>query len=448
MIAVALAAALAAPATLPREETFRLAQAAEVAATLHLRCDACDWGRRGQEAAALVLEVDGGYGQHLVLARGSGEYRVALGPLAAGEHVLRVALDARASAQRAREVSVEGVVVQPMPPGSPEETALAHAPVLYLRPDTLPRFTDLPLLAWYETDHLADGGVELRYSVVFSNEDGGTPPDRLLATWGRLTDIEFVYGVELDAAGRVRAERYQAEGHELRPFAGRHQGRHPLLWVTTANNMLSEGGAGTLRVAPAPVAFALKDVSREAVMDAHPWTWRVSAAEARREGRVRAAAALGSKRILDPRRYLYLEACAEAPEAALAFAAGLRGAGGAARWVWSDGGALAWRVARSADHFPNGCFRAAVPLPAGRGADDLVGLRFRSHLRARRQGEPAPPPGAGNARLLRINRITLLGADDLPGPPLFSWVGDLSMTAEGPPVEVPVPGPGALQGSE
>ena len=41
-------------------------------------------------------------------------------------------------------------------------------------------------------------GTRLRYSVVFSNEDGGTPADRLLATWGRLTDIEYVYGVELD----------------------------------------------------------------------------------------------------------------------------------------------------------------------------------------------------------------------------------------------------------
>ena len=44
-------------------------------------------------------------------------------------------------------------------------------------------------------------GERLRYSVVFSNEDGGTPSDRLMATWGRLTDIEYVYAVERDTDG-------------------------------------------------------------------------------------------------------------------------------------------------------------------------------------------------------------------------------------------------------
>ena len=48
---------------------------------------------------------------------------------------------------------------------------LARAPILEARPDTLGRFSDVPLVAWLEQDALSGGGRRLRYSVVFSNED-------------------------------------------------------------------------------------------------------------------------------------------------------------------------------------------------------------------------------------------------------------------------------------
>jgi hypothetical protein len=274
--------------------------------------------------------------------------------------------------------------------------------------------------------------------VVFSNEDGGTPPDRLMATWGRVTDIEYVYGVELDAAGAVRREEFQGRDHAILEFAGRHEGRHPLLWVATANNMLDASGPPAPRVAPAPLPVDLSGTSREALMDAHPWTYRVSAAEVRREGRVKEGARPGSKRIPDPRRFVYLEACADMTDAALAFAVAVRTPGGGLRWTWSHGGALAWHIARNPDHFPNGCFRGAVALPAGNGPHDLAALRFRSFPRARRQGEPASP-GAGRARLLRVNRVFMLRADDTPGPSLFQWSGELPLRPEGPAQELAIP---------
>ena len=51
--------------------------------------------------------------------------------------------------------------------------------------------------------------------MIFTNEDGGTATDRLMATWGRTTDIEFVYGVDVDGAGTVVAEEFQGPGHEV-----------------------------------------------------------------------------------------------------------------------------------------------------------------------------------------------------------------------------------------
>ncbi len=128
---------------------------------------------------------------------------------------------------------------------------------------------------------------------MFSHEDGGTPLDRLMATWGRATDIELVYAVELDAAGRVRRAEYQGKDHVTTPFAGRREGSHPVLYVVTKNNMVSDRGKATPRVALVPVPFSLDGVSREAVMDAHPWTHQVSAVEVRREGLVRDGATAG-----------------------------------------------------------------------------------------------------------------------------------------------------------
>ena len=96
------------------------------------------------------------------------------------------------------------------------------APIIYARPNTVGKFTDLPLLMWYEIVPTARGR-QYRYSVIFSNEDGGTQTDRLMATWGRTTDIEFVYGVEVDGGGRILAEEFQGPGHEVPAFKGQHE---------------------------------------------------------------------------------------------------------------------------------------------------------------------------------------------------------------------------------
>ena len=443
MIAPAALAALLSVTTQPgkplllRAEGVRLERPAEVVAELRARCARCDWQKKGREAAVLRLTLDGKYAQHLVLARGSGAYRVALGRLEAGGHTMKVELDAGLSCHGVGEVHVDAVRFEPAAAGSAEEQALAHAPYVYLRADTLPQFTDLPLVMWYETDPLPSGR-RLRYSVIFSNEDGGTPPDRLMATWGRVTDIEYVYGVELDAQGQVVREEYQGKDHTLPAFAGRREGARPLLWVTTRNNMVGESGETTYRVSPAPVPFDLTGVSREAVMDANPWTYQVSAAEVAREGRVRKGARPGSKRIEDPRRFVYVEACADTANATLAFAVGAR-RGSGIEWTWSDAGSLKWRIYRSRDNGDNGCFRGAVKLPAGDAP--FEGLRFRAFTRPLRDGEAPIPPDSVKATLLGVNRVFRLQRDGTPGPSLMSWGERIGLPPDGEPVQIDRPRP-------
>ena len=439
--AVLVLAAAAAPAQTLRVETFDLKAPAEVQAVVTARCDGCDWGRRGREAAVLTVTVDGRESQDLVLVRGAerAEYAITVGPAARGRHRVSVTLDREATAPVARDVVVESVRIVVIPEDDPRYVAAAYAPVLYERPDAQAAFSDLPLLLWYEVDALPSGR-RIRYSVVFSNEDGGTPADRLMATWGRLTDIEYVYGVELDAAGRVVSELIQGDEHRIVPFRGRRLGRHPLLWVITQNNMVGESGVGRRRVAPAPFPFDLSSVSCEAVMDAQPWTYRVSSEEAHREGRVREDAVPGSKMVPDPRRFVYLEACAALKDADLTFAVATRAGDGRIAWHESNGDEPRYRIRRTTSEFPNGCFRGAVALPAGTRDADIAGVRFRAYTRTPEEGENPLPPGVATARLTRVNRLFRLAEDYSLGRTLLAWTGDLPIDVDGPPAEVPVSG--------
>jgi hypothetical protein len=423
-----------APGTDLRTETFRLAAESEVVATLTASCAGCSWAAPGREGAVLLLSVDGRYSQHLILSRGEGpaRYDVVLGALERGDHRLTVTLDRAATPAGAQAASVLSIETRARTPGTSEHVALAHSPRLYARPDTIGRFSDLPLLMWYESE-TTPRGTRLRYSVVFSNEDGGTPADRLMATWGRVTDIEYVYGVELDQGGRILAAEYQGPEHRILPFRGRRDGQHPRLWVVTENNMVSDHGATGERYAPAPVPFTLDEVSREVVMDAYPWTYRVSDEEALREGRIDEAAAPGSGRIPDPRRFLYLEACGDLEGAMLAFDVAVQ-TGAGTTWVASDGALARARIARS------GCFRGAVALPPGAGGARIEALRFRAYTRPAREAEPPGPKGAGTARITRVNRLFRLGPDHVPGPSLFRWEGEAVLAPEGPPFELALPG--------
>ena len=441
---IALIASLAGLMVL-RDEPFRVDEPAEVVAEIRAGCDGCDWGKKRREAAVLELRIDGRYSQHLVLTRdGESDYRVALGRWARGTHRLVITLDRRSAKQVGRAM-VSKVTVFPTLVDSPEGRALAHAPLLEARPGSVGRFSDLPLLMWVETEPLEGGGTRLRYSVVFSNEDGGTPPDRLMATWGRLTDIEFVYGVDLDAAGRMVGEQYQGPEHRLLAFTGAHEDDHPVLYVATDNNMVRDRGKATLRLAPAPMAFDLRDRSREAVMDAAPWTYAVSAREVRREGRVDEHARPGSKKVPDPRRFATLEACAESRDTTVSFSLAVR-AKDATRWFDADGGLPSFRIARRPTEFPNGCFRGAVALPPRTTAGDVVGLRFRAWTRNAGKGEPPLAKGSGRAVLTRVNALFFLAENDVPGPSFFSWRGEQALLPEGAPFELSIPAVNDLNG--
>ena len=393
----------------------------EVIVTVRAGCAACSWLEAGREAAALRVLVNGKYSQHILLVRGEqpSEYRISLGTQMPGRHRLTIERDPALSAQGAGRVSIDIPKIAYIVKGrSTDFTAQSMAPILYARANTVGRFTDVPLLMWYEMAPTSRGW-QFRYSVIFSNEDGGTATDRLMATWGRTTDIEFVYGVEVDEQDRILAEEFQGPGHEVPPFKGRHEGTHPLLWVSTDNNMVSESGSTTIRYALAAERFDLTDQSREVVMDRHPWTYTVTAQEMVREGKIADDAAPGSGKIPDLHRYVHVEACTQLENAAVAFSVRATDASGTPRWFDSDRGVSEFRIVRS------DCFRGAVPLPANAGRPDAI--RFRAYSRPQKDR----PPAAGSVTLTRVNTVFTLGDQYQPSPSLFSWRGSVPLTLDG-----------------
>src|SRR2546421_12361060 len=99
----------------------------------------------------------------------------------------------------------------------------------------------------------------------------------------------------------------------------------------------------------------------------------------------------GSGRIPYLKRFVHVEACAELQNAAVAFSVHATDPSGVARWFDSDRGLPEFRIVRT------GCFRGAVPLPAGTNQPDAV--RFKAY--------PAPPPRQGEPARKETPSVTL-----------------------------------------
>ena len=383
--------------------TFEAPGDQEVTLEVEARSPGASWARKGSEAAALVVTVDGAYNQDVLLWAGEGfyRYRVLLGRLPQGTHKVSVALNEARSAAGARRAEVKSLhILIPVAfatPGAGEHAfAIAHAPVLYARPNTIDHFTDIPLLMYYEILHEGADTV-FRYTVVFTNEDGGTQTAALFARWGRGTDIEWVYELRT-RGGKVVAETFQGVQHETKNFNGqRTGGEHPLLAVASDNNNFSDLACSAVRFAPHPVAARLEAATRESMMDASPATYRAMTEELQREGRISDTPS-DINTVADPREYLYVEAASEQTGAAIAFDVKLKGR---ADMFKSDMGEPRLRIERS------GYYRTAIRLPKGFATDSVESITARCHP------HPANASG-GTCSNIKLVRVLILKSDFTP----------------------------------
>jgi hypothetical protein len=350
-----------------------LSRDTEVGLEIEARSPGASWARTGAEASAITIEVDGEYSQDLLLWAGDCPfiYRVMLGRLAAGKHQISLRDNPLRSARGAQGASILTLRVLPLEKNShhtcDDLLALANSPVLYQRPNTIDRFSDLPLLMYYEIKHLSPEEILVRYTTIFSNEDGGTQTAALMARWGRAADIEWVYEFRA-RSGQIIEENFQSVSHETKPFKGKHiNGNHPVLSVVSDNNNFSDEARSSVRFALLPVAADLNHATRESVLDANPTIYRVIAEELAREGKLNSDST-DPNSISDPRNYVYVDLHAIQNDTAISVEISASSAS-----PKSDLGDPKLRIDRS------GYFRTAVRLASPYGAASISAITVTCH---------------------------------------------------------------------
>jgi hypothetical protein len=356
-----------------------------------------DDGSATTGAAAVDVVIDGRIDQAVILTPGAqrSSYEALIGPLPPGSHDIRL----QPSPLWVWDTSIKlsDIAVEVVPAHDRRAAIFANAPAFGLRPDTIGNATDLPLMLYVE-DVLEGGARWLKYSAIFSNEDGGTPGAALMARWGRTTDIELAYEVELRDARPAQA-RYQGPDHRVLSKT-RLEERPPLLLVSTLNNMFLDRGRALATVRMVPRVVDLAGRTRESVMDDHPWIYRVMARELATER----PAGVG-----DPRDYLYVDLKLDSRSAGIAL--GARSSNGITRW--SDRGRPELAVSRQGE------LRIAVPNPADEPATTMM---------VRCDPRPDASQGSESRCTVDVRKAFRLDRDHQPGT---SIVDPVRLTIDG-----------------
>ena len=422
---------------------FQTSQAGEVLVDLVASADGVDWAQAGAESAVVSVFVDGRYATDLVIFSDSPvSRRLALGHLEAGEHTLELRFASDRSPADARRAKLSRLSVHVVEADDPVGLALRHAPVLYGRSIAVTNVegdgtsytgpfqnavTDTPLLAWHEIRPAATPGNQiLEYSVVWSNEDGGTNSSALMARWGRTTDVEWIYRVEVDAAGAALPGTavYQGNGHLTLPFDGTYEGDHPLLQTCTSNNMVCDDLVDArMRFFLAADDTRPADRAREVIMDRNPWAYQVMAAEMVREGRIEPAPSPSTPALGDQRSYLYVEVDKDTlppnpptgPWLGLALEVRLAGDPTVYR---SDHGIADWSIKRNVPA------ATTIELPLGSTAADVVEIIARRVVVGSDTG--------ASIVVTDINRAFFLDGSYLPLASFVDWQGSVTLTPAEP----------------
>lgn len=387
--------------------TWKAAEPGEAVLSFRASAAGTNWGKAGHEAAVLDLRIDGKLRQNVVLFAGATPfvYHAALGHVGAGSHRVELFVNPQQSAPAAPTVTIADMHPVTVTAGSPRYLALEHAPLLYARPNTIGKFSDLPLLMWDETSMQGDH-TTIQYSVIFTDEDGGTEINARAARWGRDSDIEWIDRVVLDAHDHVLAETFQGPSHHTQPFHGQHVGQHPVLIDATDNNNVDDHGSTPILLGMVTMPYDLSHASREEIMDEHPWTYRIMDEEVVRQGKTAAGDALIPYKGADPHRYLYIDAIAHPHDAALSFDVKFRGN---PVWATSDFGIGYFRIDR------DGYFRTTVRLPAGEDASQIEQLAVRCDLDFS-PNQPADAQRITQATCgeTRVDKVFVLDHNDRP----------------------------------
>lgn len=405
-------------------------RAGEAVVTLSSRAPGVSWGTAGSESAVVSAYVDGRYATDIVVPSDQPISRdFALGHLDRGRHTLAFRFAADRSPAGATRATLGDIGLRVYGESTDMGLVLRNAPVLYGR--NLPQLgtpfqsstTDAPLYEYHEVlPARTPGHKVLQYTVIWTNEDGGTNSPALMARWGRTTDIEWAYDVEVDAQGEPVAGTgvYQAANHQTLAFAGTYEGDRPRLETCTSNNNLCDTVDDPMRFSPAPLQELPAGQPREHMMDVNPWLYPVMAQEMTREGKIESPSSPATPALGDQRNYLYLAVAHTATPStdagAVGLSVGVRLKSDATLYR-SDHVDPTWSITRE------GTAATTVELPPGTTQSDIaeiVALRT-----------PVTETGA-SLTVTAVTRAFFLQDDYLPATSFLTWTGSAALTPATP----------------
>jgi hypothetical protein len=414
--------------TLPAGRAPRPAVSGVALLQLVLAAPGTSWSNKKHAAVVVDVSVAKAPTQQIVCFAGSRAftYAAVFGTLTTGPHRVRIAIDSHLSTAGAGpRIKVVAARLTVVPAGNPSYLAMRYAPVVFGRPDTAS--SDTPLLTYAEVTGVPGAPVgtkHIAYTTIWSKEDAGTSfvPFLEWGEWGRMADITQTVALDVTPAGKVLDATYNSCGcqapfpdnrtsplEQTMPFEGTAEGTHLMVLNASGNDYQSDTGTSAFRMEQAPVPGPAPGAARETVMDANPWTYRITAEELSRwysDG----STVPSSPEIGDSRQYAIVDvASTTAGVSAVAVAIRLAGSD---VWYSNDLGS-------GYPLYTGGHGRTAVKLPLGWESRRISGLRLVAY--------PTTAPGAWSVRDVHVSVIGLTSDFSIERPVLPRLVVTASM---------------------
>ena len=271
------------------------------------------WEEENNESAVLTVLINEVYNQDIVIYNGGNNhyYQQAIGYLDAGEYEIDFYFDYGKSSIGASNIHIESVDFTNAFLVDVDSDVFKYSPILYGRNIFAwneSNYTDIPLLMYYEISY--DNTIKtITYGIIFSNEDSrvGIGLSDMMLSWGRTTDIEWIYQVSLNSTDEIVNEVFQGAGHITTTFNGEKLGTHPYLINATANCNFSDTGVSDYLFFLSSINTLTSGHTREYLMDQNPWSYKIMGQELMNEDKYENQQDPTHWEMSDVRNYLYME---------------------------------------------------------------------------------------------------------------------------------------------
>lgn len=397
------------------------------------------WASSRNTSVVAQVSIDGGRPQSIELFDGGERftYEGFVGSITSRVHRVTVRVSPHLShAGDAPSVHVVAAQLGVVPTTDPSYRKVAYAPFIYGRSSSATGY--IPLLTYADERAGPAGSHTLSYTYVISAHDQGDSvvPAYQWGTWGRMTDVVSVIDETVAADGAVTSASYSSCGCEslpypdavqspsdttTKPFQGSWLDHHPVLRDATATNYLSDSGTTGYRFQQSPVAGPADGQVREAVMDAHPWTYRISNQELPREHVI--STNPDDLLVGDYRQYAIVDSDIDTSGSeSVQFEVRLAGD---PTWYSTDYRQMTAQVPSTFAFHDGGHNRTVIKLPTNWGNRPIDGLRVRLTVR------PGSPPATATIRSLKVLALTprwTVIARATPAPDVYQALGVDPMT--------------------